>query len=107
MSAGRYGEAIPLLQRAVERCGDSRESVCAYALFNLGRSLRLAGRPAEAIPVLERRLAYDNQTEAVQAELDAARRAAGQSAPAPSGGDGKPGKGHGKAKDEGEKKKGD
>ncbi len=98
MSQGRYGEAIPLLQSAVERCGNSRESVCAYALYNLGRSLRLAGRPAEAIPVLERRLAYGNQTEAVQAELDAARRAAGQSAPAPSGGHGKPDKGHGKAK---------
>jgi serine/threonine protein kinase len=104
MSQGRYGEAIPLLQRAVERCGDSRESVCAYALYNLGRSLRLAGRPAEAIPVLERRLAYSNQTETVQAELDAARRAAGQSAPAASGGDSKPGKGHGKAKGD---KKGD
>jgi serine/threonine protein kinase len=102
MSQGRYGEAIPLLQRAVERCGDSRENVCAYALYNLGRSLRLAGHPAEAIPVLERRLAYGNQTETVQAELDAARRAAGQTAPAPSGGeDGKPGKGQGK----GEKKK--
>ena len=99
MSEGRYGEAIPLLERAVERCGDSRESVCAYALYNLGRSLRLAGRPAEAIPILERRLAYNDQTETVQAELDAALAAAGQSAPAPSGGeDGKPGKGNGKAK---------
>ena len=106
MNEGRYGEAIPLLQRAVERCGDSRESVCAYALYNLGRSLRLAGRPAEAIPILERRLAYGDQTETVQAELDAARRDAGQAAPAPSGGGtGKPGKGHGKAK--GEKKGGD
>jgi eukaryotic-like serine/threonine-protein kinase len=99
MSAGRYGEAIPLLEQAVERCGDSRENVCAYALYNLGRSLRLAGRPAEAIPVLERRLGYDNQTETVQAELDAARLAAGQSAPASSGGeDRNPGKGQGKAK---------
>jgi serine/threonine-protein kinase len=106
MNEGRYGEAIPLLQRAVERCGDSRETVCAYALYNLGRSLRLAGRPAEAIPVLERRLAYGNQTETVQAELDAARSAAGQSAPAPSGGeDSKPGKGEGK--DKGGKKKGE
>jgi serine/threonine-protein kinase len=104
MNEGRYGEAIPLLQRAVERCGDSRETVCAYALYNLGRSLRLAGRPAEAIPVLERRLTYDNQTETVQAELDAARSAAGQTAPAPSGSDdGKPGKGQGK----GGKKKGE
>jgi serine/threonine-protein kinase len=107
MSEGRYGEAIPLLQRAVDRCGDSRESVCAYALYNLGRSLRLAGRPAEAIPVLERRLGYGDQTEAVQAELDAARRAAGQAAPAPSGGgDTRPGKGHDKAKGNGKGDKG-
>jgi serine/threonine protein kinase len=104
MSEGRYGEAIPLLQRAVQRCGDSRDRVCAYALYNLGRSLRLAGRPAEAIPILERRLAYDNQTEAVQAELEAARRAAGQAVPAPTGG-GKPGKGQGKPK--GQEKKGE
>jgi eukaryotic-like serine/threonine-protein kinase len=97
MNEGRYGEAIPLLQRAVERCGDSRETVCAYALYNLGRSLRLAGRPAEAIPVLERRLTYGNQTETVQAELDAARSAAGQTAPS-GGEDGKPGKGNGKDK---------
>jgi eukaryotic-like serine/threonine-protein kinase len=97
MNEGRYGEAIPLLERAVERCGDSRETVCAYALYNLGRSLRLAGRPAEAIPILQRRIAYGDQTETVQAELDAALAAAGQSAPAASGGeDGKPGKGKGK-----------
>ncbi len=82
MNQGRYGEAIPLLQQAVERCGDSRETVCAYALYNLGRALRLAGRPEEAIPILERRLTYGNQTGVVQAELDAARREAGaQTAP--------------------------
>jgi serine/threonine-protein kinase len=107
MSAGRYGEAIAPLQQAVQLCGDSRETVCAYALYNLGRSLRLAGRPSEAIPVLERRLGYGNQTGVVQAELDAARAAAGQ---APSGagqdqtargqGQGK-GKGKGQGKDHG------
>jgi eukaryotic-like serine/threonine-protein kinase len=108
MNQGRYDEAIPLLQQAVQRCGDSRESVCAYALYNLGRSLRLAGRPAEAIPILERRLGYDNQTETVQAELDAARRAAG-TATAPTGdeGGGQPvdegGSGRGKKKGHGKK----
>jgi serine/threonine-protein kinase len=86
MQEGRYSEAIPVLQQAVERCGESRESTCAYALYNLGRSLRLAGRPAEAIPILERRLTYDDQTETVQAELDAARRDAG--AASSSSGDG-------------------
>jgi hypothetical protein len=50
----------------------------AYALYNLGRSLRLSGHPGEAIPFLERRLRFPNQTAAVRRELDAARREAGQ-----------------------------
>ena len=45
----------------------------AYALYNLGRSLRLAGRFDEAIPILERRLQIPNQTETVRRELAAAR----------------------------------
>ena len=103
MNQGRYDEAIPVLQQAAERCGDSRETVCAYALYNLGRSLRLAGRPDEAIPILERRLAYGNQTEVVQAELDAARSAASDEAVTTGGDDGGdtdegPSKGDGKAK---------
>lgn len=109
MNAGSYGQAIPLLREAVARCGDSRDTACAYALYNLGRSLRLAGRPWEAIPVLERRLGYDDQTEVVQAELGAARRAAGQPAAPGAGGTGATsetgGKGpkpnHGKAKGHG------
>jgi serine/threonine-protein kinase len=79
MQAERYDEAIPPLQRAVRMCDNNPAlDPCGYALFNLGKSLRLAGRPAEAIPYLEQRLQYDNQTPVVQAELDAARRAAGQ-----------------------------
>ncbi len=50
----------------------------AYALFNLGRALRLAGRPAEAIPILEQRLGIPNQRGTVRRELEAARQAAGQ-----------------------------
>ena len=94
MQEGRYGEAIGPLQRAVDgACGPGAGLTCAYALYNLGRSLRLAGRPAEAIPILQRRLQFDNQRAAVQAELDQARRAAGI-APAPSPpAKGKPGKG--------------
>jgi hypothetical protein len=38
----------------------------------------VAGRPQEAIPILERRLQIPDQTETVQRELDAARAAAGQ-----------------------------
>ena len=77
MRAGRYDEAIPLLQRAVEAFpATNRDLTHAYALYNLGRSLRLAGRPSEAIPYLERRLRFNNQRPAVARELAAARRAA-------------------------------
>lgn len=76
MQAGDYEQAIPLLEQAVAAYPkDSRDLTYAYALFNLGRSLRLAGRPSEAVPILERRLAIPNQTETVQRELDAARAA--------------------------------
>src|SRR5262245_34353264 len=57
ISQGRYGEAISVLQQAVQACGNSvSDLTCAYATFNLARALRLAGRPGEAIPLLERRL---------------------------------------------------
>jgi serine/threonine-protein kinase len=78
MQSGAYDEAIPLLERAVAAFPEgSQELTYGYALYNLGRSLRLAGRPAEAIPILERRLQIPDQTETVQRELDTARDAAG------------------------------
>ena len=59
INEGRYEEAIPLLQRAVDSFEGGTEDVTyAYALFNLGHALRLAGRPEEAIPILEQRLEY-------------------------------------------------
>jgi hypothetical protein len=79
MNARRYDEAIPPLQAAVARCGDSTVvDPCAYALYNLGRSLRLVGRPKDAIPILERRLRIPNQQDVVRQELEAARRDARQ-----------------------------
>jgi eukaryotic-like serine/threonine-protein kinase len=78
MQEGRYDEAIPLLEQAVAAYPEgSQELTYAYALYNLGRSLRLAGRAAEAVPILERRLQIPNQTETVQRELEAARSQAG------------------------------
>ncbi|HEX6117000.1 MAG TPA: tetratricopeptide repeat protein, partial [Solirubrobacterales bacterium] len=74
---GRYDEAIPVLQQAVDSYDSgSQDLTYAYALFNLGNALREAGRPEEAIPVLEQRLEIPNQTETVQAELDLARKEA-------------------------------
>jgi serine/threonine-protein kinase len=78
MNQGRYEEAIPLLQQAVDQLSGSGGLNYAYALYNLGRSLRLAGRPAEAIPILEQRLAIPNQRGVVRRELEAARQEAGQ-----------------------------
>ena len=78
MNQGRYEEAIPVLQQAVDALSGSGGLTYGYALYNLGRSLRLAGRPAEAIPILEQRLAIPNQRGVVKRELEAARREAGQ-----------------------------
>jgi eukaryotic-like serine/threonine-protein kinase len=76
---GRYVEAIPLLRRAVASFPQGTTDLnLAYALFNLGHALRMAGHPEEAIPILERRLEIPDQTQTVQAELDAARAAAGE-----------------------------
>jgi len=78
MQDGRYDEAIPLLQRAVDSFPEgSQELTYAYALYTLGRSLRLAGRADEAVPILERRLQIPDQTQTVEQELEAARAAAG------------------------------
>ena len=75
MGQGRYEEAIPILQRAVGSFPPGTTDLnYAYALFNLGHALRLAGRPDEAIPILERRLAIPNQTGVVRRELELARR---------------------------------
>jgi tetratricopeptide (TPR) repeat protein len=77
MQEGRYDEAIPILQRAVDSFpAGTTDLTYAYALFNLGRSLRLAGRAAEAVPILEQRLKIPNQQEVVKRELDLARQAA-------------------------------
>lgn len=70
---GRYGAAIPILERAVASLEGSGLIDYAYALFNLGNAYRLAGRPADAIPVLERRLEIPNQLGVVRAELARAR----------------------------------
>jgi serine/threonine-protein kinase len=87
---GNYAAAIDVLRQAVQDCPVSTTDPCAYALYDLGHALRLAGRPAEAIPVLQQRLQNPNQRGVVQQELELAQAAL-------SGG-GKPGKGHGKGK---------
>jgi serine/threonine-protein kinase len=97
---GDYAGALPLFQQAVEKCGDSSELVCQYALFNLGSTLHRSGKPAEGIPYLQQRLERfpDNQPKVVAAELAAACDAAGQDC-------GQAVKGRGRDKARGKKKK--
>jgi tetratricopeptide (TPR) repeat protein len=79
MNAGNYDAAIPKLQEAVNSFPPGTTDLnYAYALFNLGKSLRLAGRPDEAIPILEQRLKIPNQTDTVQRELELAKQQAGE-----------------------------
>jgi eukaryotic-like serine/threonine-protein kinase len=88
---GNYPAAIDVLSRAVQDCPVATTDPCAYALFDLGHALRLAGRPAEAIPLLQQRLQNSDQRATVQHELDLAEAALNGGA--------KPGKGKGHAKD--------
>jgi eukaryotic-like serine/threonine-protein kinase len=79
MNQGRYAEAVPVLEQAVESFPKGTTDVnYAYALYNLGRSLRLAGQPDKAIPILKQRLKIPNQTETVRRELELAKQEAKQ-----------------------------
>jgi eukaryotic-like serine/threonine-protein kinase len=86
---GRYDEAIPVLERAVDTA-DPSSLTYAYALYNLGHALRLAGRPEEAIPILEQRLEFPNQTGEVRRELAAAYADAGRGGDFDQGDEGPP-----------------
>lgn len=87
LDSGRYADAVPVLRRALAATGESlaacvepASGTCltyAYALYDLGRALRLSGQPAAAVPILERRLEIDNQRPTVAAELELARRGTG------------------------------
>jgi serine/threonine-protein kinase len=88
MLEGRYSAAIAVLHGAVAAASPSSLTY-AYALYDLGRSLRLSGDPRAAIPILWRRMQIPNQTDVVRAELQLAlqevgarERASGGAAPA-------------------------
>jgi hypothetical protein len=81
IQAGEYEGAVPVLEEAVGSFPEGTEDLnYAYALFNLGNALRLSGRPEEAIPILEQRLAIPNQEDEVREELEAAYAEAGEPA---------------------------
>lgn len=87
LEAGQYASAVPVLKRALEATGESASActqpasttclIYAYALYDLGRALRLSGNSAAAVPILEARLQIDNQRPTVEAELQLAREQAG------------------------------
>jgi tRNA A-37 threonylcarbamoyl transferase component Bud32 len=77
MLAGNYQTAIATLRAAVDSATPGTLTY-AYGLFDLGRSMVLAGDPGGAVPVLEARLRIPNQTAVVQQELNQALQASGQ-----------------------------
>ncbi len=93
MLGGAYAQAIPILRQAVQ-AADPGSTTLAYALFDLGRSLRLAGDPQSAAQVLTRRLQIPNQTGVVRQELALALSAARSQGPVATSPPG-PGPGHG------------
>ena len=84
LGQGRYAGAVGHLRVALAATGQSFNGctepvsqACltyAYALYDLGRALRLDGRLTQAVPVLTERLRIDNQRPTVQYELDLARQ---------------------------------
>ncbi len=80
LQQGSPEEAVAPLQAAHQACGSSNQlDPCGFAVFNYGVALRRSGRPAEAIPLLEDRLArFSFKRDVVRQELELARREAGQ-----------------------------
>jgi Flp pilus assembly protein TadD len=76
LNDGDYSGAISVLRRAV-RAASPSSLTYAYALFDLGRSLRLSGDPRDAATVLWQRMKIPNQTGIVRYELELALRALG------------------------------
>jgi hypothetical protein len=92
LSEGDYNAAVPVLRQAVSTASPDSLTY-AYALYDYGKALLLAGDPKDAVTVLYQRLQIPNQTGEVRQELQAALLALGQNA---SGGAGAtlPGHGH-------------
>jgi len=98
LASGEAARAIPVLRDAVSatgqtlsRCLAPSSEACltyAYALYDLGTALRLAGQSSEAVPILEQRLQIANQRGTVRQELRLARGpgAGGVLGPGPHGG---------------------
>jgi tetratricopeptide (TPR) repeat protein len=85
LQSGQYASAIPVLQRATKATGENPGSCAqptqpncltyAFALYDLGRALRLNGDAPAAVAVLKQRLRINNQPGAVTEELQLAQSA--------------------------------
>jgi len=93
MADGDYAAAIPVLRQAVQAASPTSLTY-AYALYDLGRSLRLAGDPRDAVTVLYQRLKIPNQTQTVREQLQLALVALGQASNGGGAGAGPPGHRH-------------
>ena len=93
MDDGNYSAALPVLHQAVNAASPSSLTY-AYALYDYGRALLLAGDPKDAVTVLYQRLQIPNQTGAVRQELQLALVALGQSAQGGGAGAAAPGDHH-------------
>jgi tetratricopeptide (TPR) repeat protein len=95
MVEGRYSAAISVLRGAIA-AAEPGSLTDAYALYDMGRSLRLAGDPRAAAVILEKRLQIPNQTGVVRRELELALRALGAPAQASGGATAAPPGDHGR-----------
>jgi tetratricopeptide (TPR) repeat protein len=100
MVDGSYQQAIPVLRQALA-AAPADSLTYAYALFDLGRSLRLAGDPRQAVQVLWRRMRIPNQTDVVRTELQLALQQLGQQANATGGAPAQGPAGAGRSRDHG------
>ncbi len=66
---GDYEAAIEASSQAVELLRDTGDPKYYFALFNIGTSLRHAGRPDEALPYLQERLEYGENLDVVEDEI--------------------------------------
>ncbi len=73
MNQGRYDEALPIAQRALQQLQGTGETYEGYANYNVGRSLVELDRCDEALPYLDRR----EQLLGPHREVRAARRKCG------------------------------
>ena len=73
MKQGRYDEALPIAQRALQQLQGTGETYEGYANYNVGRSLVELDRCDEALPYLDRR----EQLLGPHPEVTAARRKCG------------------------------